>query len=135
MGLVQFAESRLPGSDGAYTDQKVIEVEPNTPLGWYVIEHDLGRIPDWVRVTKLTYGVPDASPAQPDFAHLEPAIDLFQSGTGGRLFWDVGEVGNTDGRPTTLVEPEQRLWFGAEGDRVYPVKFLLEFGITHSTPK
>jgi hypothetical protein len=137
MGLIVYAQSRTPGSDGAYTDQVVIEIEAITLLGWYTIAHDLDRVPDWVRVTCLTFGVLQEGPSPTDEAHLEPAIDLFQCGMGGRLFWDLGEVGNTDGRPITVVDPTQELWFGAEhANRTgIPVKYLVEFGITHSGPK
>ena len=133
-GVVQLAESRLPGSDGAYTDQKVIEVEANTALGWFSVLHDLGRIPDWVRITKLTYGVGGKSPSETPGAFLAPAILLAECISTGRLVWDPGEVGNVEGRPLSIAELDKELWFGACGDRA-PSKYLVEFGITHSVPK
>lgn len=143
-------ESRLPGSDGAYTDQKVVLVDHDTVLGWFLLEHDLGRIPDWVRVTKLTYGLvnldPWDGPAVAAGAHLEPALDIAASLVAGRLVWDAGLTGNPDGRPDTMPaghDLSTDLWFGAAGDetRVDPAYtgqdayYLVEFGMTHSKVK
>lgn len=138
MAVNIFAQSRLPGSDGAYTDQVVVEVEDDTQLGWNLVPHDLGRIPDWVRVTRLTYGIPDASPEEGLPAHLEPAINVAASGVAGRLVWDEGTALPGTGRPGPMPanhDLSTDLWFGAEGNGRTTTKFLLEFGITHSVPK
>lgn len=146
-------ESRLPGSDGAYTDQKVVLLDADTALGWFMLEHDLGRIPDWVRVTKLTYGLvnldPWDGPATAAGAHLEPAIDIAASLLTDRLVWDVGTGTPGTGRPPEMPaghDLSTDLWFGAAGDETIPPNgdpghtgqdayYLVEVGITHSVSK
>jgi hypothetical protein len=150
MAVAVVFESRLAGSDGAYTDQKVVLVDADEDLDWFFLEHDLGRIPDWVRVTKLTYGlVIEAEaewdgPASAAAAHLEPTLDVVASVAAGRLVWDTGiDDGGASGRPASVEDLATGIWFGAAGDvtTVEPLHtgqdayYLVEFGITHSVSK
>ena len=117
---------------GAYTILKKIRVDAGEAAQWIEVEHGLGRVPNWVRVTKLAHDVPPASPVFPA-AECNPGILPFAA-TGDDLAWDPGEA--TPTYPSDVIDLRESLYFGVINAAVQDAAFfLVEIGVTHSVPK
>lgn len=128
MAVTLFSESRVPQSDGAYTDQKIFLVGAPTAPALVALAHDLGRTPDWVRVTQLANLDPDTGAPIAVQGYVLPAIsDVLVD---GRFVWLVN-----DGIDPVDIDPAEELYFAAGNEGQGDVMLMVEFGITHSVAK
>lgn len=128
MAVILFSESRLPGSDGAYTDQKIFLVEAGTLAAFVALAHDLGRTPDWVRVTQLANLDPDTGAPLAVQGYVLPAVsDVLVD---GRFVWLVN-----DGVDPVDIDTAEELYFAAGNAGQNDALLMVEFGITHSAAK
>ena len=123
-----FSESRLPGSDGSYTDQKIFAVSRGGQPALVKVAHDLGRIPDWVRVERLATLDPDTGVPIVAQAYALPLIKD-SLGPTGRFEWQH------QASPGNVVDLTKELFFAAAGDQNLEGLLMVEFGITHSQSK
>lgn len=117
---------------GAYTILKKIRVDAAEGAQWVEVPHGLHRLPDWARVTQVTF---DHTPASPVFpaAECDPGILEFAA-AGTDLEWDPGDAGGQ--YPSDAIDLEESLYFGViNQDGQHAAYFLVEIGVTHSTPK
>jgi hypothetical protein len=121
----------LSRNGGAYTILKKVQLDADTAPSYIEIAHGLKREPNWVRVTCLSRDVPDESPNFVD-AKMCPAI--LDMAPGDDLQWNPGE--ETPTYPSGVIDLTESLYFGVyNADQTQTAEFLVEIGITHSTPK
>jgi len=133
---VEFLNPQSIGADGVHTKQVLVKINPADPEpenGWVQVTHGLKRIPDWVRVTPLCWGVPDESPSYADPQRCQPCISTLQSAADGKLVWDEGDT--QAGGPPTQIDLTDKLWFGMNDEQAVTHWFLVEMGITYSRTK
>jgi hypothetical protein len=118
---------------GAYTVLKKIRLDAGEVAQWITVPHHLGRVPNWVRVTKLTKEFTPLSPVFPA-AECCPGILPFTV-EGTDLEWDPG-LPAPGPYPDGVIDLTDALYFGVyNSDETHEAYFLVEFGITHSSPR
>ena len=117
---------------GAYTVLKKLRVDPTKQATWIEVHHGLNRVPNWVRVTKCSF---DFAPASPTFPLGDCCPGILEFGAEGTdLQWDPGL--DAPQYPSGIIDLTQSLYFGViNADEAHAAYFLVEIGVTHSTPK
>lgn len=123
--MAQFNADPQGKSTGQNTKLLLMKVPANTALAYILVQHDLGFIPSWARVTPLSQD--DTGTAVLNTGSLEPAIDIAASGATNGLVW-LNPGGAQD-----LTTHMYVAW--ANADLTYDAWFLLEVGRTHSRTK
>ena len=114
----------------AYTVLKKLKVEAAPVSDPYpvVVEHGLGVVPTWVRVTALRYY--DETPPGTYVVgtqRVAPLFDRDATEASGELVWEAQPPGVAD--PIDLA---QEVFVAASPDKLYDLYYLVEIGITQS---
>lgn len=113
----------LGKSTGQNTVLKLVKIDANTALSYIVVAHNLGFVPSWARVTKLSQD--DQGTSVLNTGSCEPVLDEAASGAAG-LIWE--DAGSQDLTKDIILAVENT-------DLNYDAWFLLEIGRTHSRSK
>lgn len=116
-------------STGKNTQLFVVEVAQGDGPQLLEIEHGLGIVPSWVRVTRTGYDDGDENLVLPK-PEVVPLVDETATSSDNGIVWDSNPSSGAE------IDLSQSLYFIVAGDAMSgDGQVLVEIGRTHSVPK